>query len=342
MIRGAELLATLCGIFGPSGCEDLVAEQIREWALPLADVVTNDRLGSLLVLLRGTETEKSPLLLCTSMDEDGFMLRSIGDNGLLYPARLSMGDGMLFTGRTVRVGNRNHQIDGIVGATPAHKSGGGADFSSLYIDIGAKNKAEAERFVQKGDYGVFQTAFATMGSGGHLWKGKAIDARVGCAVLLEVLADMAETGKRPARDIWFCFTRRGKVGTTSACAAYRIPQVEAAVMLEGAAVYDMPGVEGADRGGTWGNGVLLTHAAHPVPHDRELTEHLRTLAKMHDIPMQDRLSVASNIGIAGTKTGIRTASLALPIRNLHTAVSILHEGDYRAMLQLVEQLVLEG
>ena len=222
-MKGMELLKTLCMAFGPSGCEDNVAALIKKQVLPFADEVTTDRLGSLLVLYKGTgevrENARVPrrLMLAAHMDEVGFMIRSADDRGLLYPAVLSLRDGRTLTGRSVTVGNENRQTDGFIGTAPAHKSGGKTDFGALYIDIGAKNRAEAEKYASKGDFGVFRTEFEVLGGTDPLWKGKAIDDRLGCAVLCDVLADLAESGFRPPFDTWFCFTRREEIGSRPTC-----------------------------------------------------------------------------------------------------------------------------
>lgn len=344
MMRGVELLQDLCMTFGPSGCEDLVAQKIKDFVLPYADEVTTDRLGSLLVLVRGTEKGAKKLMLAAHMDEVGFMLRSIGDNGLLNPVRLSIGDGKMLTGRSVTVGNAEKQIDGVVGAAPAHRSGGGADFGSLYIDIGAKNKAEAEQYVHKGDYGVFRTEFEVLGESDPLWKGKAIDDRLGCAVLMEVLANLAESGKRPRQDTWFCFTRREEVGASTATTAAWTVEPDVAIVLEATAVSDVPGTEERWQVGKQGDGALISLIDAGTIYDKALAERLLALGEENHIPVQVKKypgGTNDSKPISKVKTGVRVAAISAPTRYIHSAACAVRQKDYEAMVALVEKAVME-
>lgn len=345
-LRGKELVQDLCMTFGPSGCEDKVAQKIRELVLPYADEVTTDRLGSLLVLVKGTDGENSKrLMLAAHMDEVGFMIRSVGDNGLLYPARLSIGEGKMLTSRSVSVGNAERQIDGVVGAVPAHRSSGGADFDSLYIDIGAKNRAEAERYVQKGDYGVFRTEFEVLGETEPMWKGKAIDDRLGCAVLIEVLANLAESGARPRQDTWFCFTRREEVGASTATTAAWTVEPDVAIVLEATAVSDVHGTDERWQVGKQGNGPLVSLIDAGTIYDKALAEALLTLGEVNRIPVQIKQypgGTNDTRPISKVKTGVRVAAISAPTRYIHSAACAVRQKDYEAMVALVEKAVLTG
>ena len=153
-VREVQLLEKLCMAFGPSGCEDAVAHILRETLMPYADAVTEDRLGTLILLYRGSGAPsqsalvENRLMLAAHMDEPGFMIQSIDEKGYPHPTKLSVQDGSILTGRSVTVGNADHQISGYMGAMPAHKSGGTAKMDTLYVDIGAKNKEEAEKKLQ--------------------------------------------------------------------------------------------------------------------------------------------------------------------------------------------------
>lgn len=344
-MRGRERLEELCMTFGPSGCEDAVAAKIREMVLPYADEVTTDRLGSLLVLVKGTDANAGRMMLAAHMDEVGFMIRSVGDNGLLYPARLSIGEGRMLTGRSVTVGNGDKQIDGIVGAVPAHKSGGGADFGALYIDIGAKDKAEAERHVKRGDFGVFRTAFEVLGETDPLWKGKAIDDRLGCAVLCDVLAALAENGRRPAQDTWFCFTRREEIGASTATTAAWAVEPDVGIVLEATAVSDVYGTDEAWQVGKQGDGPLVSLVDAGTIYDKDLARGLLALGKDNDIPVQVKQypgGTNDTKPISKVKGGVRVAAISAPTRYIHSAACAVRQKDYEAMVALVEKAVLTG
>lgn len=347
-MNGMELLKTLCMTFGPSGCEDPVMEVIKKQVLPYADEVTTDRLGSLLVLYKGTgeakEGSRVPkrLMLAAHMDEVGFMIRSVDDRGYLYPARLSVGEGKMLTGRSVTVGNEDKQTDGFIGAVPAHKSGGSTDFGALYIDIGAKNRAEAEQYAQKGDFGVFRTEFEELGGADPLWKGKAIDDRLGCAVLCDVLMELAESGYRPAFDTWFCFTRREEVGaSTAATAAYAVDP-DVGIVLEATAVSDVYGTDETWYVGEQGKGPLVSLIDAGTIYDKDLAEFLLTLGETNGIPVQPKKypgGTNDTRPISKARTGVRVAAISSPTRYIHTAACAVRKSDYESMVKLVSAAV---
>ena len=343
-MKGIELLKALCMAFGPSGCEDNVAALIREQVLPFADEVTTDRLGSLLVLYKGTgetrENARVPrrLMLAAHMDEVGFMIRSVDDRGLLYPARMSVGEGRMLTGRSVTVGNENSRTDGFIGAVPAHTSGGSTDFGALYIDIGAKNRAEAEAHAKKGDFGVFRTEFEVLGGSNPLWKGKAIDDRLGCAVLCDVLAELSETGYRPSFDIWFCFTRREEIGASTATTAAYAVDPDIGIVLEATAVSDVHGTDEAWQVGEQGKGPLVSLIDAGTIYDRDLASFLLGLGERENIPVQPKKypgGTNDTRPISKVRSGVRVAAISSPTRYIHSAACAVRESDYHSMVKLV-------
>ncbi len=344
-MKGLELLKTLSLAFGPSGCEGKVAEIIKKEVLPHADMVTTDRLGSLLVLYKGTgaadrENTLVPhrLMLAAHMDEVGFMIRSVDDKGLVYPAVLSIGDGRVLTGRSVTVGNEESQVNGFMGAVPAHKSGGKTDFGSLYVDIGAKNKEEALSHVKPGDFGVFRTEFEVLGGSEPLWKGKAIDDRLGCAVLCDLLAELAESDYRPPFDTWFCFTGREEVGASTATTAAYAVDPDVGIVLEATAVSDVHGTEAAWQVGTQGKGPLVSFIDAGTIYDKTLASFLLQLGEKENIPVQPKRYPSGNNDtkyISKSRAGVRVAALSAPTRYIHWSACAVRQSDYESMVRLL-------
>jgi len=98
-MREVQLLEKLCMAFGPSGCEDAVAHILRETLTPYADAVTEDRLGTLIFLYRGSGAPhqsalvENRFMLAAHMDEPGFMIQSVDEKGYPHPTKLSVQDG---------------------------------------------------------------------------------------------------------------------------------------------------------------------------------------------------------------------------------------------------------
>jgi len=342
-MRELTLLKKLSMVFGPSGCEDGIAQLLRETLLPYADAVTEDRLGSLIFLYKGTgqSRKNAPvngrvyerLMLAAHMDEPGFMIQSVDDKGYPHPTKLSVGDGSLLTGRSVTVGNGEKQVSGYMGAMPAHKSGGAAKLDSLYVDIGAKDREEAEKYVCPGDFGVFRTDFEILGSSEPSLKGKALGDRAGCAVLAEVLIRLAEAGFRPAFDTCFCFTRRKKIGTSGITAAAALVEPDVGILLAPA---DIPAL--SDGPVSTGKGPILPFIDKEIVYDQPITRFLLALGEQLGIPCQ---SAAAPLGhrdggaLLRTGKGVRCASVSIPVRYCQGSASVMKQADYLHTIELV-------
>ena len=131
---------------------------------------------------------------------------------------------------------------------------------ALYLDIGAADKEEALSKVPLGTYGAFVGEPEELGDG--LLKAKAIDDRVGCAILLELLKEELPL------DVTFAFTAQEEVGTRGAFGAAFSVTPEAALVLETTTAADLPGVEGARRVCAPGRGPVISYMDGGTIYDR--------------------------------------------------------------------------
>lgn len=200
------LLKTLCETHGVSGDESRVRDILLEAVRPYADRVTVDVMGNLIVYKKGESADKT-VMLCAHMDEVGLIVSAITESGYLKFQTVGGIDARVLVGKRVVVGQSN--ITGIISLKAIHlqtkdERTAAVKEKQLYIDIGAKDKADAERVVSLGDYAAFDTAFGEFGDG--CWKAKAFDDRCGCAVLARLIQE------RCAYDTYFCFTVQEEVG----------------------------------------------------------------------------------------------------------------------------------
>ena len=194
------LLKTLCETHGVSGDEGHVRDILLEAVRPYADRITVDVMGNLIVYKKGASADKT-VMLCAHMDEVGLIVSAVTDNGYLKFKTVGGIDARVLVGKRVVVGPNN--VAGIISLKAIHlqtkdERTAAVKEKQLYIDIGAKDKADAERAVSLGDYAAFDTAFGEFGDG--CWKAKAFDDRCGCAVLARLIQE------RCAYDTYFCFT----------------------------------------------------------------------------------------------------------------------------------------
>jgi endoglucanase len=326
-------LFELCRLSGVSGDEDRVREYIREKAAPYADSMRTDALGNLIVVKKGAKSTGNKLLIAAHMDEVGLIVTRITDDGFLKFDFVGGVDRRVAIGKPVVVGENN--IPGIIGLKAIHlvkrdEMRKTPKTDALYIDIGAKNKEEALKLVQPGTYGCFVGDPEEFGDG--LLKAKAIDDRVGCAIMLSLLK------KDLPMDVTFAFTVQEEVGTRGAFGAAFSVTPEIGLVLETTTAANLPDVEPHRQVCAPGKGPVISYMDGATIYDRPLFEKLRDLAEANDIPWQTKEYIAGGNDartIQRTKSGVRVAAMSAAVRYLHAPTSVGSMADFENMERLV-------
>ena len=332
-----ETLKTLCNLSGVSSREEQVRDYIRRRVEPHADSVRTDSLGNLIVFKRGAKSAGSRLMLCAHMDEVGLMVKSVTEEGYLKFGCVGGIDRRVLLGKRVTVGERG--LPGVIGLKAIHLTTQEErkkvpKLTDLYIDIGAKGKAEAEALVELGDVCTFVSDTVEFGSG--MLKAKAIDDRVGCAVLVKLLEEPLPM------DCTFVFTVMEEVGTRGAFGAAFSVTPEVALVLEGTTAADVP-VLTEDRQVCWpGRGPVLSWMDGGAIYDRSLFERLRTLAEKNGLPWQMKHYLSGGTdaqAVQRTKAGVRVTGISAAVRYLHAPNSVCSQCDAEQMLALARLFI---
>ena len=332
-----ELLKELCRINGVSGDEDVVRNFIREKASPYADSIRTDALGNLIVFKKGTKSTGNKLMLAAHMDEVGLIITRITDDGFLKFDFVGGVDRRVAIGKPVVLGP--DRIPGIIGLKAIHlvsrdEMKKAPKTESLYIDIGAKDRETAEKYVELGTYGSFIGEPEEFGSG--YLKAKAIDDRIGCAVMLQLLKDDLPM------DVTFAFTAQEEVGTRGAFGAAFSVTPEIALVLETTTAANLPNIENHRKVCAPGNGPVISYMDGATIYDRELFEILRDLADSNNIPWQTKEYIAGGNDartIQRTKAGVRVAAMSAAVRYLHAPASVGSISDFNQMLDLTRLFI---
>lgn len=327
-----EQLKQLCALPGVSSFEDSVRDYIRQQATPYADAIREDAMGNLIVFKEGSKHTGNKLMLCAHMDEVGLMVRSVTEDGYLKFVCVGGIDRRVLLGKQVRVGAR--QVPGVIGLKAIHMTTAEErkkvpKLEEYYIDIGAQSREEAEALVELGDPCVFVSDWVEFGDG--LLKAKALDDRVGCAVLLELLR------RELPMDVTFVFTVQEEVGTRGAFGAAFSVTPEIALVVEGTTAADVPSQDPEAQICHLGEGPVLSWMDGGTIYDRALFETLRSQAQTHHIPWQMKHYIAGNTdarAIQRTKSGVRVAGLSAPVRYLHAPSSVTNLRDIEQVLEL--------
>jgi len=332
-----ETLKALCALPGVSSFEDEVRGAIRQRVTHFADQIQVDALGNLIVFKRGSKSTGNKLMLCAHMDEVGLIIKAVTEDGYLKFGCVGGIDRRVLLGKQVAVGEK--KVPGIIGLKAIHLTTPEErkrvpKLEEYYIDIGAKDRQEALTQVSLGDYGVFVSDVVEFGNG--MLKAKAIDDRVGCAVMVKLLEEPLPM------DCTFVFTVQEEVGIRGAFGAAFSITPEVALILEGTTAADIPSLE-PGRQVCWpGRGPVLSWMDGGSIYDRALFEQLRKLAQDHGLPWQMKHYLAGGTeaqAIQRTKSGVRVAGISSAVRYLHTPSSVCSLSDVEHMLTLARLFV---
>lgn len=332
-----ETVKALCSLSGVASFEDPVRDYLIKEAKPYADDMRVDAMGNLIIFKKGAKSTGNKLMLCAHMDEVGLIIKRITDDGYLKFAPIGGIDRRVLLGKRVFVGwNR---VPGIIGLkavhlTTAEERGKVPRIEEYYLDIGAKSKEEAEALVTRGDFAVFDNECLEFGNG--MFKAKAIDDRVGCAVMLKMMQ------RNLPMDCVFAFTVQEEVGTRGAFGAAFSVTPEIALVLETTTAADLPGIKGQKRVCVPGQGPVISLMDGGTIYDKELFQLMCDTADSAGIPWQVKHYIAGgndSRAIQRTKSGVRVAGLSAAVRYLHAPTSVGAVKDFEQMLTLTAAFV---
>ena len=332
-----ENLEELCRLNGASGDEARVCAHIKSHIN--ADEIITDNLGNLLVFKKGRKTPKKKIMFAAHMDEVGFITTDISQDG--FPSFGAVGgiNPAVAVGRAMRGESSDGDICGVVGTKAIHPQAKDErskmpSFDELYLDIGASSADEAERLVSRGNYAYFDADFFGFGDG--FIKGKAIDDRAGCLIMMDMI------NGEPEYDAWYAFTAREEIGTRGAKAAAFMIAPDIAIVLETTTACDISGVSGAKKVCELGKGAVVSYMDRSTVYDRGLYSLAFDTAKANGIAVQTKTLVAGGNdsgAIHVSRGGVRTCAISVPCRYLHSPSCVIKESDYYAVKALAEKML---
>ncbi|WP_087972309.1 M42 family metallopeptidase [Oceanobacillus rekensis] len=341
-----EHVKQLSKLHGPCGYEQNVAYYIRDYVQDKVDHVQVDAMGN--VIARKTGLRRGPVTLLTAhMDEVGFIVKKIEENGLLRFEKLGGHDDRILLAQPVKVLGSGNELDGVIGTMSAHfmkfdDPQKVRAHTKLYIDIGATSMEEALNMgVEIGTPVTWATEPKLIGpKEKQMIVGKALDDRAGCAVLLSVLNEVHQ--KDFAGELVFLFTVQEEVGLRGAQTAInQLPDVDLAIAIDTTAVSDTP-EETMDQTLFLGAGTGIKIMDFSLLVQKAMTDVLKKVAIKANIAYQ--LEVFPGIGtdggaIALANKGIPTGVLSIPSRNAHSPVEMVSMADLMATKDLLKEFI---
>jgi endoglucanase len=331
-----ELLKQLCSINGTSGDENRVADFIVSNINPEGAVVRRDFLGNVLVFKKGKSTPSKLVMFTAHMDEVGFIVTDITKDGELRFAPVGgISPGAVFGKRVVF----HNGTMGVIAGKTVHlltdeERKKQPKIEELLIDIGASSKEQAEALVACGDYCYFVGEFSEFGD--NMIRAKAIDNRLGCAVMLALLKEEQEY------DCVFAFTVQEEIGCRGASAAAFNLEPEICIVLETTTACDTAGVSDEDKVCELKSGAVISFMDKGTVYDRRLYKIAVETAKENNLRCQTKNKIVGGNDasvVHKSAGGIRTVAISAPCRYLHTPYCVVESGVLNEMRVLAEKLL---
>lgn len=332
-----ELLKKLSLAFGPSGYEGEVAAIIEEELIALGATVTRDSCGGVVGKI-GSGDEK--IMLVAAMDEASFMVTDIDGDGFLRMEALTSIDTRTVAGKRMIVGGDMEKVDAVSAIKVLHLRGGsdrdemGVD--KVFLNLGCKNKEEAEKLTAKGEFVTFYGDFRELGE--NYLCCKALDSRAGCALLLEEAKKLSECPDE-GRTYIFVFAAKGLAGLSSAPFTAFREQPLRAILVDACGADDLPDPETEKDKQIHirlGQGALLPMFDNQVLYyDSPEYQVLVAAAEGAGISFQQAKGCSQGSSLHLTGGGIPMVAVSLPCRNPRTEGVILHKNDYESALDLL-------
>ena len=318
---------------GVSGDEGEIRKIVLEEVKPYADEVKVDAIGNALVTRHARAKQKTkPLrvMLDAHMDEVGMMIVSADGGSCGFEIVGGIDSRHLF-GKQVIVGK--NRTPGVIGAPPPHKTSSGdhahrPNVSSMRIDLGIGGSAKT------GERATFATKFKRVGPS---IMSKAIDDRVGVAILIELL-------KHAPTNIELClsFAVQEEIGLRGAQVAAQYFKPDLAIAIDATPARDLPDEDDERENASYNTRLGLGPAIYVYDrrtiHDPRLVRFLQETAAREKIPYQLRQPGGGGTdaeAIQLTRAGVPAVSISVPHRYTHSPISIARVDDWKNTLNLV-------
>lgn len=334
-----SLLKELLDVPGIPGYEFRVKEFI-ESRLPGEIETSTDSLGNFVVTVGEGD---QAMLFVAHMDELGFVVSEVREDGFLKIKPLGGIDPRTVFGRSIRIVTEEGEIFGAAAVVPPHlmmnrekEMGTVPPITDLLIDIGAQSKEEADSLgVKILDFAVIEKTFHILN--GKFLCARALDDRLGCFILLEALDKLKS--KKLNWKIHFGFSVQEEVGLRGAELLGNRLELDMAFAVDSASAADFPETRKDLAPGRMGKGpafrVLDNRAIVPPAFTKELV----MVAEKAGIPHQVIFTGGgTDIGAIQSK-GARVMPIAFPVRYTHSAVETVHIHDVESTIELICAIV---
>jgi len=332
-----ELLRKLSDAHGVSGCEGSIRDIIRAEVAGSVDEIREDSMGNLIAVKRG---DGFSIMLAAHMDEIGLMVQYIDEKGFIRVVPIGGWFGpVLYTQRVILHG-KNGPVTGVLGAKPPHmlkeeERKKEIKIEDMFVDVGAASEEEVKSLgIEIGTPITIDREFADLA--GNRVTGKALDNRVGVAMLIRALQRMESP-----HTVYAVFTVQEEVGLKGAKVSAYSLNPDCAIATDVTIPGDHPGIEKKDASVEMGRGPVVSivnASGRGLISDPRMVAWLRETAERKKIPCQVEVGTGGNTDatiIHLERGGIPSVPLSIAARYIHSPVEVVDMGDIEAAIQLL-------
>ena len=336
-----KLLQRICETAGVSGFEQRIRKLVLKEVKELADEVSTDNMGNVIAIKRGRQRKR--VMVAAHMDEIGFIVNHVDDNGFLRFLPLGGFDPKTLTSQRVTVHGRKDVI-GVMGCKPIHimkqeERSKVIPITDYFIDVGLP-KEEVDNLIGIGDPITRERGLIEIGD---CVTGKSLDNRVSVFILIEVLRRLK--GRDIPYDLYATFTVQEEVGLRGAMGSVSHIDPDFGFGLDVTIAYDVPGGTPREQVTCLGGGAAIKVLDGSVISDYRMVAYLKELAGRHEIKTQLELLPAGGTDTAAVqrygKKGSIAGAISIPLRNMHQTIEMAHTEDVTACIELLTEALVE-
>jgi tetrahedral aminopeptidase len=325
---------------GAPGFEQKIRELIVSELTNLTDKIYFDNLGNVYAFKKGNKNKK--VMVAAHMDEIGFIVNHIDDNGFLRFHPLGGFDPKTLTAQRVIVHGKKDLV-GVMGSKPIHvmkaeERKKTTEISDFFIDLGMK-KEDVIKYIEPGNPVTRERECILMGD---CVNGKSMDNRISVYILIEVLRLLADV-KTPY-DIYAVFTVQEEVGIRGAQVAANEIQPDFGFAIDTTIAFDVPGSVPHEAITKLGEGAAIKIMDSSTISDYRMVDFLKKTADKNKIKWQPEILPAGGTDTAYvqrmTKGGSIAGAISVPTRHIHQVIESVHKEDITSCINLMKHALL--
>lgn len=333
-----KLLKEICEAGGAPGHEQRVREIVIREIEGLVDDLRVDNMGNVIAVKKGKESKK--VMIGAHMDEIGFIVTHIDDNGFVFFHTLGGFDPKTLTAQRVIIHGRE-DVTGVMGSKPIHLMSPEdrnkvPKIKDYFIDTG-RSKKDLDKVVSVGDTITRERELIEMGDCINC---KSLDNRVSVYILIEMLREMKGT---PPYDVYAVFTVQEEIGVRGANVSAMKINPDYGFGLDTTIAFDTPGSTKKEQVSALGEGACIKVMDSSTICDYRMVKYMKEISEKKNIKTQLEILPAGGTDTAGIQRmnpgGSIAGAVSIPTRHIHQVIEMVHKEDVRNAINLLRNCV---